>query len=851
MADNKFRIWASLEVDNNQIKTEFTKAWELAGKSVGEWIENQKDDVIEKLWAIVDEMRTKIQTLQEMDFSLLDPEKTEEDMQFLQSELDSLDYRLQNIQRGSWRQDFWEEWRQAFEDVKTTTEEYRDTLYSAMDQVQLAGEKVGEAMDEAEEQTNEATEAVKNLNDEANKGISENWGLWKMFKFLASKEIINFFYRNIKMIWEKLIELSGDSEMLTQKFEWVKQKFMDLWGYIGKGLTPALEWVIEDADQMATELTEAGSAGQNSASVIQKWVFIVATAFRGLIKIIRSFGIFLGSVFWWLRPVVSWFFTDLYDTAVSVIKWIWNVDNWKALWNNIKYWVVQWVNGAIESVNGMLNWLRDKLGIDLWNISTFDAWQKMEYNFGDLSLKNTKDAVKAFNQTMEAGMEDVWKDRADFFNDTKNWRKSLENTAITSTNNIAGKTKSKIWGGSWGWNKDSVKGAYEEMEEEAEDLRKEMDNLVSEHQKKYDDLIKNIEKLWEQYDKLRDEAKKTREDAEKSLKNYNEELEKAQGEAITDLGQRYVELRKELMWVDEYMKKRAQELSRKEIQTYQDWWYTEYSWYELKDLIELKEKLEEMQLIEENTTEEQRKSQEFLKETSKSQEILNKLKEQEAEIEEKKATALEKQAIAQAVMNQEDWKQYIKTLTKDGEDIWTRYYDTINEKREQIRSVENVEYAKQLENQTTNLNEQLKQFTDEKNEEVEILIDLTARKISLENEYDKVFKTAMDNQKKSVNELIQKWETLIAKKNEYYWSDGGGRAYGWSVMEWQVSVVGENGPEQIIARQSSYVQPRNAGNSYNTTNTTTNSLNIAWIEINYDNIDNMLEWLKEKLTYRD
>lgn len=847
MADTKFKIWASLEVDNNQIKTEFTKAWELAGESVAKGLEKTEWDIQEKITDSVETVKTKIEELWNIDLNVeVNSENADEWTEVFKDEIiesHNLVTDLENELRETWQT-----WGEAFEELKDNVDVYTDNLRAWIDEVKNVASQTSEAMDEAEEQTNETTEAVKKLNEEASKGISESWWLWKMFKFLASKEIINFFYKNIKKIWEKLIELSWDWEMLAEKRGKVQSKFEALWGYIGKGLTPALEWVIEDADQMADELTQAGSAGESSASVIQKWVFIVATAFRWLIKIIRSFWIFLWSVFGWLRPVVSWFFTDLYDTAKSVIEWIWNVDNWKALWNNIKYWVVQWVNGAIESVNGMLNWLRDKLWIDLWNISTFDAGQKMEYNFWDLSLKNTKSAVEAYNQTMNSAMEDVWKERYDFINDTKNWRKSLENTAITSTNKIADKTKDKIWG----WKKDSVKSAYEEMEEEAEDLRKEMDDLVDEHQKKYDDLTKKIEKLWDEYDKLRDEAKKTREDAEKSLKSYNDELEKAQSETVTDLWQRYVELKKDLIWVGDYMKKVAEELSWKEINTYEDRWYEEYKWYKLKDLIELKEKLEEIKLIEENTTEEQRKSDEFMKETSKTQEILNKQKEKEAEIEEKKATALEKQAIAQAVMSQENWKKYIQTLTKDWEDIGTRYYDTINEKREQIHNVENIEYAKQLENQTTNLNDQLKQFTNEKNDEVEILTDLTARKINLENDYDKVFKTAMDNQKKSVDDLIQKWETLIQKKNEYYGTGSSWkRAYGWSVLDSQVATVWENWPEQIIARQSSYVQPRNAGNSYSTTNTTTNSLSIGWIEIKYDSVDDMLNSLKEKLTYRD
>ena len=406
------------------------------------------------------------------------------------------------------------------------------------------------------------------------------------------------------------------------------------------------------------------------------------------------------------------------------------------------------------------------------------------------------------------------------------------------------------WWGKWWAKKDSVVWAYQLMEEEAKDIWEEMTNLVEDHQKQYDKLNDEIEKVSEQYDKLREEAKKTWEEAEKSLKDYNDELEKAQWGAITDLWQRYVELQKELTWVDERMKKRAKELSRWYIRSLQEAWTSEYAWYDLKELIGLKEKLDEIKLIEENTTAEQRKSEEFLKETSKTQEILNKLKEKEVEIEEKRAEALERQAVAQAMMDQENWEQYVKTLTKNWEEVGTYYYDTIEKVWKKIERESNIEYAKQLENQVTNLNDQLTQFQNEKNQEVEILIDTTARKIELENEFQKVFEENVKKQEKELDNLILKEQKLIDKRREYlsmWWTLH--NAYWWSVLSWMASIVWENGPEQIIARQSSYIQPRNAGNSYNTVNT--NNLNINGLEFwNFNTIDDMLEALKEKLTYR-
>jgi hypothetical protein len=99
--------------------------------------------------------------------------------------------------------------------------------------------------------------------------------------------------------------------------------------------------------------------------------------------------------------------------------------------------------------------------------------------------------------------------------------------------------------------------------------------------------------------------------------------------------------------------------------------------------------------------------------------------------------------------------------------------------------------------------------------------------------------------------LIQRWEVLIAKKNEYYWTSSSARAYGWDITNAKVSLVGENWPEQIIARTASYIQPRNASNSYSTVNNTTdNSFSINWMQINVNNVDDFLDELRQRMTYR-
>jgi len=410
------------------------------------------------------------------------------------------------------------------------------------------------------------------------------------------------------------------------------------------------------------------------------------------------------------------------------------------------------------------------------------------------------------------------------------------------------------WSGWWG-SKSKAEDMLESFGKEMKEIFSDMDSTVKDHQKIYDDLVKNIKKVEEEYWKLQWKADDMWHSLEKSIKSYNEQLEKNQIDSLEKLWQRYIELKEQRAEIeDSYLKNRIGDITDSDWRRIRDEWYTR-KWYNYNELKEIKEIYDEIRLIEENTTEEQRQSVEFTERTSKAQEILNQMKEKEAELEEKKAIAMEKQKIAVAVMNQQMWKELIQTITSEqtqNEDKWgTWFYDVENKKREKIHDVDNIEYAKQLEQQFQELNNQKTQFEQEKNDEVEILTTITARKIELEDAYEKKFNESITNQKRKVEELYQWWEKLIAKKNEYYWTSTSARAYGWDISNAKVSLVWENWPEQIIARTASYVQPRNASNSYSTVNNTTdNSFSINWMQINVNNVDDFLDELRQRMTYR-
>lgn len=657
-------------------------------------------------------------------------------------------------------------------------------------------------------------------------------------------------FRSMTSEWWRFANLmEQQSETLAVRWSNLKNWLASIWETIWLEVIPTIsELVWKVADWIE-------DTWESIATLASQTVWNISTAVSRIFGVLSDLWDAFSDLFFWIKSDWSSSAVTFWQIFAAVLQKIWQ---WieavslmvTELWDLMRTWT--------SNVKNWLWWI--KTWYDAFATDFFVKWKSWTESYGNamkaFGTYNAKE-VKSVENTLK-GLSDDWEDfwakvikqeedLASSFVKTWNYLKDNPLTKWIDKNGwwILGDTL-LWWSGSW-WSKSKAGEMVDDFKKEMSDLYSEMNSSVNDHQKTYDNLVKNIEKVEKEYDKLRETAKKTREDAEKSIKSYNEQLEKNQSDAITNLGQRYVELKeKRAEEENDYLKGIVWEISDKEWQLIRDEWWTfrGYDYSELKDVYEL---YKEMKLIEENTTEEQRKASEFTEKTSKAQEILNQMKEKEAELEEKKAIAMEKQAIAQAAMSQENWKQYIKTL----EDKGTFYYDTVKKQREQIHDEDNIEYAKQLENQITNLNDQLQQFKDEKDDEVEILTTITARKIELEKAYEKKFNESIENQKRKVEELYQWWERLIAKKNEYYsWNSVSARAYGWDISNAKVALVWENWPERIVARTASYIQPRNSSNSYSTVTNNDNSFSINWMQVNVNSMDDFLDELRQRMTYR-
>lgn len=201
-----------------------------------------------------------------------------------------------------------------------------------------------------------------------------------------------------------------------------------------------------------------------------------------------------------------------------------------------------------------------------------------------------------------------------------------------------------------------------------------------------------------------------------------------------------------------------EQYDQKALQEYQDKGYHKLYDVEVKKLLEIQGLLKERALIEKNTTEEQRKSQDFTEQTSKAQEILNKYEAKAAELEEKKAIAMEKQAIAKALSE----GKKIESKEEDGE-LKARYEDETG-KMVEVTNFKNIQYAQDLFNKSESIRLEKEEVEKKLLRETAATQNLINEKIRLDQEYTKIHNKEIDKQKGKVDELIAKYQALAKAK---------------------------------------------------------------------------------------
>ena len=393
--------------------------------------------------------------------------------------------------------------------------------------------------------------------------------------------------------------------------------------------------------------------------------------------------------------------------------------------------------------------------------------------------------------------------------------------------------KNKILEIDWKTNDDMLKNA----EDFLKDYRKNKQDEIEAEKKAWEDSIKNIEKYWKEIEKLWEKREDYKNEAVKNLREVNKELEDLEKENTQNLADRYLEvekamreMEKENSWI------KYDSSSIEQLQEYQRQGMDNYWGVDIDKLIEYKKLQTEINLLKENTTEETIKEAQERKNLTETEKQL-------LEYEEKKTQLLEKQAILQATANQGNLGDENKALIE--EDGMIKYYDAEKEAYTEITDYKNQELARQLLEKQTEMESEYQLNVEQKEKEEALLQEHYDKLESLYQSDTEIYKGELKKKEKAVRDYVEKVKAMLSEIPASH------RAYGGNLLNGQVSIVWENGPEAIIARQSSYVQPRNAVQNSSTVYNNQSSLSINGLEFwSFNNIDEMLIALKDKLTYR-
>ena len=667
------------------------------------------------------------------------------------------------------------------------------------DQLSQMGERIGGwLLDTLKDYVKEASELI----DQNENNIVESF--WAI-------------YRSIESIIDPI------TEVIAEIGDW----WDGLFNMIG-------DWLSDLNDESETTTSGLASNWSDLFYYLELWIGVVSEWFKTGWNFIKET----------IRTVVStWYKTT--ETLVSVFQWCvsWISNFFWKLKTDVENIFIGMVNGILSSIN----WLWDKLNfvlpkkLEVWKFSLLSSKSTEEYKN---NLKSTFDTTKKlrsdtkktaaewWNNMVQVGMKwqewfinkltDIYSKRVnEVANQTKKEAKEL-NTAFTYWD-----SKTGGWGGGWSSKQSKAqKEALKEIKEAYHDIEKE----INTHNKAIEDAQKKVESLNKKYEELKKKALEAFDEAKNAVKELNKELSDNEEERVKNLWERYVDLKRKMLEIWENALNVAKNLSRSEIEDKIKGDIYELNGVDPKKLLEYKDLLEEVALIEANTTEEQRKSKDFTEQKSKAQEILNKHLEKQAELEEKKAAALEKQKIAEAFSN---GKNVVAGHDKDNE-LKARYED---EKWAlvEITDFKNIQYAQDLYNKSQAILQEKKEIEDKIFFEKVANEELTTTKMRLDQMYTKAHSKEIDKQKSKVDELIQKYHELARAKS---WAGGRwARAFGWEVKAWLPYLIWENfKPELFVPSTSGSVVPVNNYNqskSYHFSGITinTNHAEDFWSEI--------------------
>lgn len=333
-----------------------------------------------------------------------------------------------------------------------------------------------------------------------------------------------------------------------------------------------------------------------------------------------------------------------------------------------------------------------------------------------------------------------------------------------------------------------------------------------EEQKLANDAIKKAEEYKKTIDKVAKAWEDTKEKALDSLRSVKHEIEDLDKNHEKNLQSRWIEVQKIL---------------NNDTTDYEERQKAQEEYYKLEQLL----------------TQEQRKQAELLDKQSETEKLI-------AKYQEERAKKVEQQRILEAYTASKDvglkGVDWIRDEQANKTDkIW--YWDAEKKQYVEITDFKNQEYARDLLNQQEKLQTEYAEAKENYDKQIQLVKEHSQTVVKQWQSDTKAYKMELEQRKLAVQQYVADVQRLLSSVPSAH------RAFGGELSNGRVALVGEHGPEQIIARASSYVQPRNAVTNHSVVNTTTSqnyNLNMGDAHFGpFATVDDLLAALKSKLTY--
>lgn len=613
-------------------------------------------------------------------------------------------------------------------------------------------------------------------------------------------------------------------------------------------LKKALDNTYMSLNDVNTELENLSNQQISNTEKLKRLQEIKDKAFSTM-KTVEQLKLSLASLDWKLATLVdtwkNWVNFNPFTKSWREQFKLWT----KLLWKKVGSWF--WLS---ESPEDYLKWIYTEKEALEERIENYDDYKNKEAEIdkqiADLEVEIEKEKLKELNKLW---WWSGWSGSSskNEINDKKKELKEKRDLMIKDVENsvsseeekyekileINDRYKNELAELEWKTTDNVIKNAEKQLKAIEEKNKKEW-SYYEDLEKVQDKIDDSIEKYKDNVKKVWDEWEKVKEKAQDSIREVNNAIEQLDKDYAKDTAER---LNKVQEWIKEFERKNwsSEWLKWYSIDMLENRDSDEISWIKVKDAIEYLRLLEEQKWLNENISDDIKAQAENIKEISESQQ-------KAIEYEEKRNALIEKRKMLEAVSNstlENPWLRY-----KEWEDDIVQYFDTEEQEWKDIKDFKNNEQAIDILNNKTTLDQKLidlKQAHEDElkaywNQVIEIKKKYESDTKNYKDELAKK-KEAFAQYVKDVNELASQLSSSASTHNAYWWS----------LLSGNASRVGENGPEQIIARQSSYVQPRNAVNNNSTVYNNQSSYSINWMNIEVNNVDEFLNELKNRLTYRN